>query len=272
MRDIFSDSSHVKRYTVVALSTSVPTPRILKYYRLILRGGESCVHPAKRARRTVCLKFGTAAPPWNLVGSNEKCSLDTIATAETSRARPPLPPRSIGRFASNGRTNERQGEGETAVIKLNGTRKTGERERTARRCKTVSFPPVESIGQSGLKSRSIFSGRATATSPRRINSTSGGDRRRGGEARGERHPGAARVQRIGLSSFRRRLNRGKRVHLSIPETRMRLLSSGRANRADIRVTNAALFASLNPSDRTRAINSAIRPDVSPAVRRGFTRF
>jgi len=67
------------------------------------------------------------------------------------------------------------------VIKLNGTWKTGERERDRERkqrlrCKTVAFPLSRRVNRTiaELKSRSIFSGRATSTSfpPRRINSTS----------------------------------------------------------------------------------------------------
>lgn len=133
-------------------------------------------------------------------------------------------------------------------------KRTGERERerggkkeernrengVAARCKTASFPStVESIGQSELKSRSIFSGRTTPTSfPRRINSTSAAGKRRGGAAGGP-PVGWSRSARRFIEfppSFK---SEGKRVHRAIyPRTRMRPLSSVRMRRERVRRVRA----------------------------------
>lgn len=106
-----------------------------------------------------------------LVGSNEKCSSDTIATGNIAPPRRAAPRCEASSFDRAIRI-ERRWEPTGHKIKWhaeNGRERTTEQPR----CKIASFPPVESIEQSELKSRSIFSGRATPTSPRRINSTSG---------------------------------------------------------------------------------------------------
>lgn len=78
---------------------------------------------------------------------NAVFDIDTMATGSVARAADALSFDRTNVLTESGEGEEESGERNLPVIKLNGTRKTGEND-VALRCKTASFPPPESIGQS----------------------------------------------------------------------------------------------------------------------------